>query len=189
MNKNLVMSVMLVTLLAACSSKPVKEEPKAAVEDKSPATQTAAKPAVPAAEPAAAPAAETKTTAAPAAAANPLTDPNNILSKRNIYFDYDKDEVKAEYRALVEAHAKYLVANPNARMTLQGNADDRGSREYNLALGQRRAAAVKKVMNVYGASDKQIETVSFGEEKGRCSEQTEACWAQNRRADIVYAGE
>jgi len=122
-------------------------------------------------------------------AVNPLTDPNNILSKRNVFFDFDKDEVKAEYRPLVEAHAKYLVANPDAKVAVQGNADDRGSREYNLALGQRRAAAVKKVMNVYGASDKQIETVSFGEEKARCAEQTEACWSQNRRADFVYAGE
>lgn len=183
MNKSLVMSVVLVSLLAACSSKPVKEEPKAAVEDKSPVAQTA-KPAAPM---------EDKATTAPATqsavAVNPLTDPNNILSKRNVFFDFDKDEVKAEYRPLVEAHAKYLVANPNAHVALQGNADDRGSREYNLALGQRRAAAVKKVMNVYGASDKQIETVSYGEEKPRCTEQNEACWSQNRRADIVYAGE
>lgn len=185
MNKNLVMSIMLVSLLAACSSKPVKEEPAAPVEDKSPAAQaTTSKPA---------PQVESKAETAPvtqaATAVNPLTDPNNILSKRNVFFDFDKDEVKAEYRSLVEAHAKYLVANPNARVTLQGNADDRGSREYNLALGQRRAAAVKKVMNVYGASDKQIETVSYGEEKPRCTEQNEACWSQNRRVDIVYAGE
>lgn len=184
MNKSLVMSVVLVSLLAACSSKPVKEEPKAAVEDKSPvAAQSVAKPSVAPAEASTAPAAQA------AAAVNPLTDPANILSKRNVYFDYDKDEVKAEYRPLVEAHAKYLVQNPNARVAVQGNTDDRGSREYNLALGQRRAVAVKKVLNVYGATDKQIETVSYGEEKPRCSDATEACWAQNRRADIVYAGE
>ena len=79
--------------------------------------------------------------------------------------------------------------NPNAKVFVQGNADERGSREYNLALGQRRAAAVKKVMNLNGASDKQIETVSYGEEKPRCSEQAESCWSQNRRADFVYAGE
>lgn len=184
MNKKLMMSVALVSLLAACSSKPVKEEPKAAVEDKSPAaTQTAPQAAT----------TDSSATTAPAAtsdvAVNPLTDPNNILSKRNVFFDFDKDEVKAEYRPLVEAHAKYLVANPNAKVFVQGNADDRGSREYNLALGQRRAAAVKKVMNLNGASDKQIETVSYGEEKPRCSEQTESCWSQNRRADFVYAGE
>jgi peptidoglycan-associated lipoprotein len=185
MNQRLVVSIAMAALLAACSAKPVKEEPPAAVVDKSPATQTAAKPV--------APKAAESATAAPvtesASKVNPLTDPNNILSKRSVYFDFDKDEVKAEYRAMVEAHAKYLVANPNARATLQGNADERGSREYNLALGQRRAAAVKKVMNVYGASDNQIETVSYGEEKARCTAQTEACFAENRRADIVYAGE
>ena len=183
MNKSLVMSVILVSLLAACSAKPVKEEPKAAVEDKSAAVQVAA------------PAASTSGDANASGAsksgsnANPLTDPANILSKRNVYFDFDKDEVKAEYRPLVEAHAKYLVANANAHVAVQGNADDRGSREYNLALGQRRAVAVKKVLNVYGANDKQIETVSYGEEKPRCTEANEACWAQNRRADIVYSGE
>jgi peptidoglycan-associated lipoprotein len=181
MNKSLVMSVLLVSLLAACSSKPVKEDPKAAVEDKSPvATQTAPK-------------ADSGATTAPVAqtstAVNPLTDPNNILSKRNVYFDFDKDEVKAEYRPLVEAHAKYLVANPNARVALQGNADERGSREYNLALGQRRSAAVKKVLNVYGANDKQIETVSYGEEKPKATGHDEASYAENRRVDIVYAGE
>ncbi len=185
MNKKLVMSVALMSLLAACSSKPVKEEPKAAVEDKSPVAQTASKPVAVAPDSVA----TTAPTTAQAVAVNPLTDPSNILSKRNVFFDFDKDEVKAEYRPLVEAHAKYLVANPNARVTLQGNADDRGSREYNLALGQRRAAAVKKVMNVYGASDKQIETVSYGEEKPRCADQAESCWSQNRRVDIVHAGE
>lgn len=187
MNQRLVCSIALAAMLAACSSKPVKEEPPPAVVDKSPAkTQTApaAKPAEKAADTATS-APVTQTTSM----VNPLTDPNNILSKRSIYFDYDKDEVKAEYRALVEAHAKYLVQHGDARLMLQGNADDRGSREYNLALGQRRAAAVKKVMNVYGASDKQIETVSYGEEKARCSAQTEACWAENRRADVLYVGE
>jgi peptidoglycan-associated lipoprotein len=181
MNKSLVMSVVLVSLLAACSSKPVKEEPKAAVEDKSPVVQTETAPAPAPVEAPAAP--------APAVAVNPLTDPNNILSKRNVFFDFNKDIVKDEYRPLVEAHAKYLAANPSAHVALQGNADQRGSREYNLALGQRRAVAVKKVMNAYGANDTQIETVSYGKEKPRCTEANEACWSQNRRTDIVYAGE
>jgi peptidoglycan-associated lipoprotein len=184
MNRNLVISMLLVSLLAACSSKPVKEEPKAAVEDKSPvATQATAPKAEPDAGATTTPVAQTSTVV------NPLTDPNNILSKRNVYFDFDKDEVKAEYRPLVEAHAKYLVANPNAHVALQGNADERGSREYNLALGQRRAAAVKKVLNVYGANDKQIETVSYGEEKPKATGHDEAAYAENRRVDIVYAGE
>jgi peptidoglycan-associated lipoprotein len=186
MNKRLIGSIALAFFLAACSSKPVKEEPPPAVVDKSP---TATKPAE--TKPAA-PMTETATSAPmteSATSANPLKDPNNILSKRSIFFDFDKDEVKAEYRPLVEAHAKYLVQHPNDHVMLQGNADDRGSREYNLALGQRRAVAVKKVMNVLGVSDKQIETVSYGEEKPRCSEQTESCWSQNRRTDIIHAGE
>ncbi|HSD84722.1 MAG TPA: peptidoglycan-associated lipoprotein Pal [Anaerolineae bacterium] len=180
MNKKLIGSVLLAALLAACSSKQVKEEPKAAVEDKSPkTTQQAAKTEAP----------TTTAVTETAVGVNPLKDPNNILSKRSIYFDFDKDEVKQEFRPLVEAHAKYLTQNPDARVALQGNADERGSREYNLALGQRRAVAVKKVLNVLGASDKQIETVSYGEEKPRCTDRAEACWSQNRRADIVYAGE
>jgi len=184
MNKQLIGTMVLAVFLAACSSKQVKEEPKAAVEDKSPST-TATKPVEPAKDDAA--------TAAPvstsAVAINPLKDPNNILSKRSIYFDFDKDEVKAEYRPLIEAHAQYLNANTSAKIMLQGNADDRGSREYNLALGQKRSVAVKKVMGLLGVGDRQIETVSYGEEKPQCSDKTEACWAQNRRADIVYEGE
>jgi peptidoglycan-associated lipoprotein len=187
MNKRLIGSIALAIFLAACSSKPVKEEPPPAVVEKSPTT--AAKPAE---KKPAAPVTESATSAPmkdTSLAANPLKDPNNILSKRSIFFDFDSDEVKAEYRPLVEAHAKYLVQHPNAHVMLQGNADDRGSREYNLALGQRRAVAVKKVMNVLGVSDKQIETVSYGEEKPRCSEQAESCWSQNRRTDIIHAGE
>lgn len=185
MNKRLIGVVALAAFLAACSSKNVKEEPAAAVEEKSPAAQTQTAPVAAAADDSA----STSAAGTSDASVNPLTDPNNILSKRSIYFDFDKDEVKAEFRPLVEAHAKYLQQNANARLMIQGNADDRGSREYNLALGQRRAAAVKNAMNVYGASDNQIETVSYGEEKGRCAEATESCWAENRRADIVYSGE
>ncbi|HEY3327944.1 MAG TPA: peptidoglycan-associated lipoprotein Pal [Novimethylophilus sp.] len=185
MNKQLVGGLILAVLLAACSSKQVKEEPKAAVEDKSPAATVQA----PATVKEAPPAAETTPAVEQKMAVNPLKDPNNILSKRNVYFDFDKDEVKPEYRALVEAHAKYLNEHTDAKVVLQGNADERGSREYNLALGQRRSVAVKKVMNVLGVNDKQIETVSYGEEKPRCTDKTEACWAENRRVDIVYVGE
>lgn len=186
MNKKLTGIVMLAVFLAACSSKQVKEEPKAAVEDKSPAATTTTKAPEAVKE---APAATTAPVTEQKMEVNPLKDPNNILSKRSIYFDFDKDEVKAEYRPLVEAHAKYLSSHADAKVMLQGNADDRGSREYNLALGQKRSVAVKKVMNVLGVADKQIETVSYGEEKPQCSDKAEACWAQNRRADIVYEGE
>jgi peptidoglycan-associated lipoprotein len=120
---------------------------------------------------------------------NPLKDPNNILSKRSVYFDYDKYIVKPEFRALIEAHAKYLASHPSASIKLEGNSDERGSREYNLALGQKRAVAVKQVMNALGVTDKQIETISYGKEKPRALGHDEASWSQNRRADIVYAGE
>lgn len=186
MNKQLLISVTLAAFLAACSSKQVKEEPKANVEDKSPAASASAPEPSKSAD---ASSAETAPATDQKMSMNPLKDPNNILSKRSIYFDFDKDEVKPEFQALVEAHAKYLSSHADAKVALQGNADDRGSREYNLALGQRRAVAVKKAMNVLGVNDKQIETVSYGEEKPRCSDKTEACWAENRRVDVIYAGE
>ena len=117
-----------------------------------------------------------------------LRDPNSILSKRNIYFDYDSDAVKSEYRALIEAHAKYLLAHTDAKVILQGNTDERGTREYNLSLGQRRAVAVKKSFNLLGVQDKQIETVSYGEEKATPNCANDAC-DKDRRVDIVHDGE
>ena len=118
-----------------------------------------------------------------------LRDPNNILSKRSIYFDYDKDVVKAEYKDLVAAHAKYVSIHPKAKMTLTGNTDDRGSREYNVSLGQRRSVSVKKSMNVLGAQDTQIETVSFGEERADTNCKDDACYGKDRRVDISYEKE
>jgi peptidoglycan-associated lipoprotein len=118
-----------------------------------------------------------------------LRDPNNILSKRSIYFDYDKDVVKAEYKDLLAAHAKYVASHPKAKMTLTGNTDDRGSREYNISLGQKRSVSVKKSMNVLGAQDAQIETVSFGEERADTNCKDDACYAKDRRVDISYEKE
>jgi len=118
-----------------------------------------------------------------------LRDPNNILSKRSIYFDYDKDVVKAEYKDLVAAHAKYVASHPKAKMTLTGNTDDRGSREYNLSLGQKRSVSVKKSMNVLGAQDTQIETVSFGEERSDTNCKDDGCYGKDRRVDISYEKE
>lgn len=123
------------------------------------------------------------------AAGSPLRDPNNILSKRTVYFDFDSFVIKDEFRPLVEAHARYLVANRGTRMIIQGNTDERGSREYNIALGQKRADAVKRVMTLLGAQEAQIESVSFGKEKPKNLGHDESAWAENRRADIVYAGE
>jgi peptidoglycan-associated lipoprotein len=120
---------------------------------------------------------------------NPLKDPTSILSKRFIYFDFDSYVVKDEYKPMIEAHARYLQTNRNARMTIQGHTDERGSREYNIALGQRRADAVKKMMLLYGATEVQIETVSFGKEKPRRDGHDETSWAENRRDEIVFVGE
>ena len=117
---------------------------------------------------------------------HPLDDPNSALSKRSVYFEFDRSDVKAEYRPLVEAHARYLRDNPNARITVEGNCDERGSREYNVALGQRRAENVKKAMQLLGARDQQIEAVSFGEEKPKAAGHDDAAWSQNRRDDVVY---
>ena len=123
------------------------------------------------------------------AGGSPLRDPANILSKRSVYFDFDSFVVKDEFRPLVEAHARYLVANRGTRMIIQGNTDERGSREYNIALGQKRADAVKRTMTLLGAQEAQIESVSYGKEKPKNPGHDESAWAENRRADIVYAGE
>ncbi len=118
-----------------------------------------------------------------------LRDPKSPLSKRSIYFDYDSYVVKDEFQMLLTAHGKFLAANPKMKMLIQGNADERGSREYNLALGQKRAEAVRKALTLLGAREDQLEAVSLGEEKPRCTDQTESCWAQNRRGDMLYSGE
>ena len=129
------------------------------------------------------------TTAGREPGVNPLDDPKNILSRRSIFFDLDQFTVKEEFKPVVSAHANYLSQNRNTRMAIQGNTDERGSREYNLALGQKRADAVKSMMTLLGATANQIETVSFGEEKPRAQGANEQAWAENRRADIVYQGQ
>ena len=165
--------------LASCATEEPKPAAQAPVETKPGAPQTVetqpVKPVTPG-----------KPGGSPFAA---LKDPNNILSKRTIYFDFDKFEVKDEYRSLVEAHAKFLRENRSAKMLIQGNADERGSREYNVGLGQRRSDAVKKMLTLLGAREDQIESVSLGEEKPACSEHSEECWAKNRRDDMLYNGE
>lgn len=184
-NKGLISSLAIALLLVACKSTPMKEAP-AKVEDKSTNSQTTNNSTTNNADTSGVK--EVVVDSNTNNANSPLHDPNNILSKRVIYFDYDKDEVKDEFRPLIEAHAKYLLANPQAKMIVQGNTDDRGTREYNLSLGQRRSVAVKKALNLLGVQDKQIETVSYGEEKATaCSD--ENCYKLNRHADIVYENE
>jgi peptidoglycan-associated lipoprotein len=120
---------------------------------------------------------------------DPRKDPASLLSKRSVYFDFDRFVVKDEYRPMLEAHAGYLMSKRDAHVILQGNADERGSREYNLALGQKRAEAVRKALSVLGVSDAQMEAISFGEEKPRNPGHDEAAYAENRRTDIVYSDE
>jgi peptidoglycan-associated lipoprotein len=186
-NTKLLSGLVLALLLSACKSTPMVDKP-AAVEDKSPATQSATKPAAPAVDTSAVKEVTIDGNAT-ASGNNPLKDPNNILSKRNVYFDFDSDAVKAEFRPMIEAHAKYLIANGNAKVVLQGNTDARGTREYNLSLGQRRSVSVKKSLNLLGVQDKQIETVSFGKEKATEGCTDDACAKTNRRVDIVYENE
>jgi peptidoglycan-associated lipoprotein len=169
---------MVAILLAACASKEAPKE--APVETRAP-TPTA---------PAPKPASTTAPIAPPAPlAVSPLKDPNNILSKRIVYFDYDKDTVKSEFQAIVQAHAKFLADNRGRKIRLEGHADERGSREYNMALGQRRADAVRKATNLLGVANERMETISFGEDKPRAQGSDEAAWSQNRRVEIVYDGE
>lgn len=122
-------------------------------------------------------------------AVNPFADPNNPLSKRSVYFAFDSYDVAPEYMRNVEAHARWLAANPNVNIVIQGNTDERGGREYNLALGQKRSEAVKQRLQLLGIPAHRIEAVSFGREKPVAFDHSEEAWAQNRRADIVYPTE
>lgn len=177
------LSLLFICLLAACSSQALKTA--APVEDKTPVETQAQQVPVPQVSE------EVET--APAAVAtvdsNPLTDPNNLLSKRGVYFDFDQYNIKPEFTELVAAHAQYLVQHPDISIILEGNADERGSREYNLSLGQKRAVSVKKALNLLGVSDTQLETISYGEEKPAVVGHDESAWKFNRRTDIKYPGE
>ena len=175
--KNIAVYLGLAILAAACSSTPKTEAPiTEGGKTTTPSTGTG-----------------TGSTTTPAnqgmVEGNPLRDPNNILSKRSVYFDFDSNAVKDEFRGLIQAHARYMADHRDTRVRIEGNCDERGSREYNLALGQRRAEDVKKIMTVLGAADGRIETISYGEEKPVAMGHDEESWAKNRRADIKYAGE
>jgi peptidoglycan-associated lipoprotein len=113
-------------------------------------------------------------------------NPESLLSKRVIYFDFDKSTVRPEYRAIVSAHSAYAAANSSARVTLEGHADERGTREYNLGLGERRDNAVTGLMSAQGARGNQLTVVSYGEERPTCRVSEEDCWSMNRRVEIVY---
>jgi peptidoglycan-associated lipoprotein len=110
----------------------------------------------------------------------------DLLAKRRVYFAFDSSAVDEENRAIVEAHAAYLAANKNVKVVLEGHADERGTREYNLALGERRAQAVERMVKVLGVTPDRIKNVSYGEEKPVAMDHTEAAWALNRRVEIIY---
>ncbi len=156
--------------LTACGSS-VKLDDKAKVEDRSGTPNTA-----------------DARTVAPltTGSTDPLNDPKGVLAKRSVYFDYDSFVVKNEFKPVVDAHAKYLSSHKARKIIIQGNTDERGGREYNLALGQKRAEAVRKSLSLLGVSDTQMEAVSFGKEKPKANGSDEAAWSENRRADLAY---
>ena len=123
---------------------------------------------------------------AAASAVDPLNDTAGILSKRSVYFDFDSYIIKEEFKAIVEAHSQYLTSHTDRKVVIQGNTDERGGSEYNLALGQKRAEAVRRALSLLGVSDTQMEAVSFGKEKPKAVGSNEAAWAENRRADLAY---
>ena len=170
-------------LLGGCGTSPQQGQAPASVEDRKPGAG-AAKPVE------TLPVKPIDVTRAPSGSAlGPLKDPASPLSKRSIFYDFDRFDVRDEFRALVQAHAVYLRDNPAARMLVQGNTDERGSREYNISLGQRRSDGVKKMLVLLGARENQVETVSLGEEKPQDPGHDEGAWAKNRRSDLLYAGE
>jgi len=179
--KRILFAALVALLVAGCTSTPTT----APVEDKS----TAAAPGTTTTPGAATSGTTSAGVSGTATGVNPLKDPNNILYKRSVYFEYDSFTIADQYKPIVEAHARYLAANRNARVTLQGHADERGSREYNIALGQKRADAVKRMITLLGVQETIVETVSFGKEKPKNPGHDEAAWAENRRVDIIYAGE
>lgn len=165
--KKLVISIVLLNLLAACASQKPKE--------------TTAAPAPESAASASAPASSAQTNV------DPLNDPKSILAGRSVYYPFDISAVQDADKPLVQAHAKYLSENASRTVKLEGNCDERGSNEYNLGLGQRRADGVMKMLELGGAKAGQLNSVSFGEEKPKADGHDEASWSQNRRTDLNYA--
>lgn len=158
-------------VLTACGSA-VKLDDKAKIEDRTATPTTTA---------------DTRTVApVTTGSMDPLNDPQGILAKRSVYFDYDSYIVKDDFKPVVEAHGKYLASHKDRKIVIQGNTDERGGSEYNLALGQKRAEAVRKSLSLLGVPDSQMEAVSFGKEKPKATGHDEAAWAENRRADIAY---
>ena len=191
--KKLIVSLVLVNLLVACAS----QKPKIA-DTTPPATPSQTTRDTPISKPiASSPTSETPLPApvsppapvskAPSTGTSSSVDNSKgIPSQRSIYFALDSYSVEEADKSAVQAHGKYLSEHANKKVRLEGHADERGSNEYNLALGQRRADGVKKMLILGGANDSQIEALSYGEEKPQASGHDEASWAKNRRVDISY---
>jgi peptidoglycan-associated lipoprotein len=184
-------SVAAIFMVAGCSTTPT-------AQSTTPAADTAAKPAPAVAAPApASPPAAVAVTAKPAEPAAPTArsatprhlDGTSDVYTRSVYFDYDQFVIRPDFVKLLKAHADYLGKDKALKIQIQGNADERGSREYNLALGQKRADAIQRVLKAGGVDASRIETISFGEEKPKGKGHDEASWAENRRGDILYSGE
>lgn len=169
----LLLTLIVTVAVAACKTTEPAPEP---VEDTTPDTT--------------APVEDVVTVAAPDprdySDARNFDNTQSLLSKRVIYFDFDKSDVKAEYRGIVAAHASYLSSHSSARVTLEGHADERGTREYNLGLAERRGNGVTSLLSAGGGTGSQQNVVSYGEERPVCRVSTEDCWWQNRRVEIVY---
>ena len=175
MIKRVFLGLLVAIVMAGCSSVKLDDVP---VEDKSAS-------AVPAQPGGTGPA--TQSQVAPVAAdsaAGTAAGPANVA--RLVYFDYDSYTIKPEFQSLIEAHARFLKANSRRHISLEGHTDERGGREYNLALGQRRAEAVRRALGLLGVGDNQMEAVSFGKEKPAAPGTGEEAWAKNRRVEIVY---
>ncbi len=179
MSIRLLLVISLTALLFGCSADKVKDDAPAAVEDLSSQQANAN-----ASDDSDAQAYGTDDSST--SGFSQLDDPQSPLSVRIIYFAYDSSEIRSEYRSTVEAHAAYLNQNSDTTITLEGHADERGSREYNLALGERRAQSIKQQMMILGVSSSQIRVVSYGEERPRVDGHDEASWQQNRRVEILY---
>jgi peptidoglycan-associated lipoprotein len=193
--KKVFLSAIVAVLLAACSSTPTKTE--TAKVDEVKVTTTPAPKAETPPPPAPPPAAKVEkiAPAKPLEEARiddgpfPTKGQGGALGQRSIYYAFDAFAVADEYKPVAEAHAGFLAKHAKSRLTLQGNCDERGSREYNLALGQRRAEGAKTLMTLSGAAGDQIEVVSYGKEKPAAAGHDEESWAKNRRVDLVYQGE
>jgi len=168
----LVSTLVAAVALAACSSTPL-DTPKAPV--------STAQPSAPAG-----PSGGAATSNVTTVTIDPLDDPKGALAGRSIYFAYDDFSVDPKYQPLIQAHGQYIGSHGAAQIRVEGNTDERGSREYNLSLGDKRAQIVAKQLVLMGAKQSQIEAVSYGEERPKAEGHDEAAWAENRRADIRY---